>query len=269
MVINIFLNGEAAAAPLARLLSLAPWFIERLCDPAAFDKEDALVIARELKRSDPLFDVKTAEALPDRHACAQDSALGLVIERILEILDVISPSSRLILKLGYLVDSRDPRVSSKASLYVARRVQNVTWLERYLSHPDPRVRANVIQALWAVNTRASRRAFGKTLRDSNNRVVGNALFGLYKLAEAGSVLKIMDLSSHRAASFRATAAWVMGQTGDAQFLGRLQEMASDPEENVRAMALRSMDMIKQNVFTPAPEPAELDYEIETQFAESA
>jgi HEAT repeat protein len=50
-------------------------------------------------------------------------------------------------------------------------------------------------------------------------VVGNALLALYRLGDEDSITKLVAMGSHESPEFRATAAWVMGETGDTVFAG--------------------------------------------------
>jgi HEAT repeat protein len=123
-------------------------------------------------------------------------------------------------------------------------VQNPDWLEKHLTHPDARVRANVIEAMWAVASRFTKDIYRRALSDQNNRVVGNALLGLYRQSPLSSFPQIIKVSCSSCAPFRATAAWVMGQTGDERFLDRLQEMLTETEESVLRVVRRSIELIR-------------------------
>lgn len=50
-----------------------------------------------------------------------------------------------------------------------------------LGESDPRVRANAIESLWGVDSPEARTLLSFATNDANNRVVGNALLGLYHL----------------------------------------------------------------------------------------
>jgi hypothetical protein len=82
------------------------------------------------------------------------------------------------------------------------------------------------------------------LHDTSNRVVGNALYGLYAMGESASLAESIKLAAHPAAVFRATAAWVMGETGDPRFRDPVAQLLRDPHPIVRSRALRSVAQIK-------------------------
>src|SRR5437899_3333086 len=81
-----------------------------------------------------------------------------------------------------------------------------------------------IEALWGVDTPEVRAFLHAAARDPDNRVVGNALMGLYRLEDASAVPALLKMTSHESRRFRATAAWVMGETKDARFTKALAGM---------------------------------------------
>jgi hypothetical protein len=53
----------------------------------------------------------------------------------------------------------------------------------------------------------------------------------------------MSMATHEKPKFRATAAWTMGQTGDAQFLPVLEKLTHDLYAPVRESAARGIQQI--------------------------
>jgi hypothetical protein len=106
------------------------------------------------------------------------------------------------------------------------------------------LRANAVEGLWGVETEEARDLMLAALRDGSNRVVGNALYGLYAMGESASLAEALKLAAHPDAVFRATAAWVMGETGDPRFREPVAQMLRDPHPMVRSRALRSVACIK-------------------------
>jgi HEAT repeat protein len=85
----------------------------------------------------------------------------------------------------------------------------------------------------------------RALRDSDNRVVGNAVYGIYRISPAESIPLVEEMAVDPAAGRRITAAWVMGLTEDWKFHSLLQKMMKDDEARVRSMALKSMFRVKR------------------------
>ncbi len=218
-----------------------------LADPAAMNPREAVALARWVARTDPLLDSKFAQWLlrglgnrPDPEAA--DPARIL---RILEILGALSENPRIVPTLVQLFRHQNPRVRSKAALLAGRSLKSGQWAQQWLTEPDARVRANVIESLWGTQGSAVAEAYKIALRDSHSRVVGNALVGLYLLGDPTAAELLAEMARHKSAAFRATAAWAMGFIEDPQFLPTLGRMLKDPEPLVRRNVLRALARIKR------------------------
>src|SRR5208283_3860783 len=117
-------------------------------------------------------------------------------------------------------------------------------LSRLLHSTDVGLRANAIEGLWGVEAEEARELMLASLRDGNNRVVGNALYGLYSMGESACLAETVKLAAHPAAFSRATAAWVMGETGDSRFRMAVAQLLRDPHPMVRSRALWAAARIK-------------------------
>jgi HEAT repeat protein len=131
-----------------------------------------------------------------------------------------------------------------------------------MADPDARVRANFVEGLWnGAATDHHRRLFRRALEDSNHRVVGNALVGLHRLGEHRDVVKQVSKMARRPeAAFRATAAWVMGRSGEELYASVLRHMVRDPDLQVRRSALRSLRQINMGIAASPGREAQLDAE---------
>ena len=109
-----------------------------------------------------------------------------------------------------------------------------------LSESDPRVRANAVESLWGVETPEARTLLNFAASDANNRVVGNALLGLYYLGDSSVLAEVIKLAGHESALFRATAAWMMGETGDPRFTDALRRMITESDPAVRKRAFAAL-----------------------------
>jgi hypothetical protein len=127
---------------------------------------------------------------------------------------------------------------------IGRGGHSVQWLKVRMAQADPRIRANAIEAMWSVNSREAQILLGFALADSNNRVVGNALLGLFYLGDCSVIQEIVLMASHEASLFRSTAAWVMGATGDPRFTETLLRMLVEPDTTVRKLAFTALRRIK-------------------------
>jgi len=147
----------------------------------------------------------------------------------------------------------DSRIRSKAALILGRTRPTASLIQRLMRDEDARVRANFVEGLW--NSEGDHCAlFREVLQDSHQRVVGNALIGLHRVGKSREVIQhVTRLVRHSDPHFRATAAWVMGQTGEARFSAVLRQMAYDQDPLVRRNALSSLERISAAHSTAPPE----------------
>jgi HEAT repeat protein len=231
--------------PLIQLLAKNTGVIQQLCDPNLLDKEASIDLAQLIAGIEPGLDGKLVRLLPARGADTSDPAKTLAAERVLELLEAISVSNRVVPMLAHLVHHPNGRLRAKVSLLISRWTRNVRAAEDRLDEKDARVRANAVEALWGDKTNRATAVLWRALNDVNNRVVGNALFGLYKLGEQSVIPQIVSMATHETPIFRATAAWTMGQTCDPQFLPLLEKMTRDLYASVRKSAARGIAQIRK------------------------
>ena len=170
-------------------------------------------------------------------------------ERLLEMIDQISDCKRILPSLARMARSENPHVRSKAVLMIGRSGPSLEWIENWtekrLQESDARVRANAIEAMWGIDTDAAREALQWAARDSNNRVAGNALVGMYRLGEISPLADLIKMAARDSPPFRRTAAWVMGETGDPRFSEVLGRMIADTNAHVRKSAFRAVGRIRE------------------------
>jgi len=229
--------GEATPV-LARLLATLDATTARLCDPAA-SLEVSVGIAKALMRHEPGFDARFARSLLD-HNRIDDAAR----QRGLAIMEKLGIGGRLIPILIQFLRDPDSRVRSKAALMFGQIVPTRGIMDKLIGDADARVRANLVEGLWNCPDSNCRLLFRQALEDPHQRVVGNALVGLQRLGETREVMRYLGKMVRRPeALFRATAAWVIGQTGDERYAEVLRHMARDPDPLVRRNALRSLRQV--------------------------
>ena len=253
------------------LLLSNPEVIARLTDPGELTRNDTTFVFKCFMDTDRLIDVKLARHLPGRYG--EIRALDLdASARMLDILDQISPGRRLIPIMGYLTQHPDTNIAAKAALLIARRIRNAEWVRRHVNVKDARIRANVVEGLWGADAPYAKSTYEDCLEDENNRVVGNAMVGLYLLGEDSVGRRIARMADDYRVPFRWTSAWVMGQIGNPENVPLLQRLITDDSPGVRGAALKGLFAIRRVAAarTPvAPEPAveigtEDQAEIETE-----
>jgi hypothetical protein len=251
---------EAEKDPAARRrlytgLLDCPQFLRQLIRPDRFCRAELWEVCRFLTQCDHLLDVRLAHLISGRDWEREilDSA---TVVHVLDLLNEISPGPRLIQILNHLTQNSDPHTAAKATLLLARRIQNHDWIERHLASADPRLRATVLEALWAIDTPAARKVLRAGLNGENNRTVGNALVGLHLLGEPDVAALAEKMLEDTRPLFRSTGAWAMGKIGAAHFVQPLQRALADSESGVRHAARRALKQIRKLTLpVSAPLPA--------------
>lgn len=228
---------------LAVLLVSNGFLLRALCDPN-LSKEDAVALSRAATRADVLADVELARCLANSAVPAGGPIPLEAAPRLMEILAEISDGSRILPSLIRLMRHPNPFVRSKAALMIGRCGQRVKWVRGRLDEDDPRVRANAIEALWGSESPEAQVLLRMALDDGNNRVAGNALLGLYLAGHSSVIPGIVKMAASEDPLFRATAAWLMGETGDPRFAEILVRMLVDPNGRVRKRAFAALSRIK-------------------------
>ena len=221
--------------------------LEPLLCEGSLHVEQAVAAVRMAIQLDPMVELSVARHLAEGVTAGTRPLLAANASRLLDILARVSDGTRILPSLARLLHSSDAGLRSKAALMMGRSNRSATWVQSRMSDADPRLRANAIEGLWGVETEEARDLMLAALRDSNNRVVGNALYGLYAMGESAALTETIKLAAHPAAVFRATAAWAMGETGDPRFREPLAQLLRDPHPMVRSRALRSVALIKAAV----------------------
>ena len=249
--------------PILRQESVSPGFnylltlllsqgllLRTLCNPEIFTFEEAARIARRLIQVDGQFDVRLLRALVQNNGNTSTKELEQIVGtatgiRLLDILGEISDGTRVLSTMAQLLNHPSSHIRSKAALLVGRSSKNHKWVQDRMGEPDARVRANAVESLWGSDTAGCRAVFWSALGDDDNRVVGNAALGLYRLGDPSSVGVILKLLTHTEAGFRVTGAWVMGETGDPRFMPILARIISEPVAELRGNAFRAMAKLKK------------------------
>ena len=228
-------------------LLVANDLLEPLLCEGSLQVEQAAAAVRMAIQLDPMVEIGLARHLAEGVTAGTRPLLAANASRLLDILARVSDGTRILPSLARLLHSTDAGLRSKAALIMGRSNRSATWVQSHMSDADPRLRANAVEGLWGVETEEARDLMLAALRDANNRVVGNALYGLYAMGESASLAEAIKLAAHTDAVFRATAAWVMGETGDPRFREPVARLLRDPHPMVRSRALRSVACIKAAV----------------------
>jgi HEAT repeats len=241
---------------LVSLLAESGLLLQALVDPA-LSKEGASEVARAAMAHDSMADIGLARALVNDLTGSEERLNSEQIGRIMEILAEISDGTRLFPCLVRLLRHPDRNVRSKAVLMIGRGSRSTKWVRHRLEDSDPRIRANAIEGLWGVQTDEARELLQSLVHDPNNRVAGNAILGLYRLGDSAMIPEVMELAQHESAMFRATAAWVMGESGDPRFTEILASLMRDPNAILRKRAFSALGSIRAAVGKPGKAPCRM------------
>lgn len=227
---------------LIALLVANGQFLDVLCDPG-LTRDQTLALGRAAVAADPLADATLARALVER-VTGQGSVVVRDANRLMEIVCEIADPARILPAMMRLVRHSNPYVRSKSVLMIGKGSRSVKWVRQKLNDVDPRVRANAVESLWSMDTDEARLLLQFAAKDGNNRVVGNAMLGLYRLGDCSVLGDLVKMMSHESSLFRASAAWIMGETGDPRFTEALRKSVSDPDPFLRKRALTALGRIK-------------------------
>jgi len=240
------LRGEPNRRGCRYLLTLL-WTHEMLL-PVLTDEalpiERALAAANTAAEVDPQLHIRITRYLI-ANTLEQQNIGESQSTRLLQILAAINDSVSLQPFVRQMLLHPSPRIRSKLSLLIGRSQSGNRSLATLLSDADSRVRANAVEALWHNANPEICDLVRLALQDSNNRVVGNAILGLYFAGSPFSISAAIKLTSHPDPVFRATAAWAMGKTGDPRFLRCLGRLLADSTGPLRKTVFGSISSIKQ------------------------
>jgi HEAT repeats len=220
--------------------------LSHLLSDESFSSEELAVITRKLSKVDPDFLIKSVQSiLPDPDQTADTApAMAMLRLRLMDVLQSVWEGPRVLPAMMRFLCDRDPRVRSKAALLVGKNHPSVRWVEDCLAAGDHRVTANAVESLWNIDSEGIRTLLWNVLTDPDNRCVGNALFGLYRLGDVDVIEQILLMAQDKRDLFRSTAAWVMGRTGDPRFHPALVNLMRD-QPVVRTTAFRALGVLKQ------------------------
>jgi hypothetical protein len=234
--------------PIVKLLSANGMLLEAVCDPA-LSREQAHALGRIAFRIDAWADCRLARSLADSR-----TSQGTVVKdaaRLMEVLCDEGDPARMMTSMLRLLRHPDPHLRTRAAKVVGLGSKSPKWVRQRLMDADPRMRANAIESLWSVDTAAARGLLRFAAREGgHNRVVANALLGLYYLGETTALAALAKMAQGEYQLARSSAAWAMGETGDVRFQQVLRRMLNDSDLTVRKRAFRALARL--NTLRPAP-----------------
>lgn len=156
---------------------------------------------------------------------------------LLELLGQMQAKPDVIHRLSTLLRDENPRIQSKMAMLMANAAPEGEWITEAVADDDPRVRANVIEALWKHKSEFVRGIFRRAADDPHHRVSANAIYGLYLVGDATALSRIRHLLGSNGLERRA-GLWLAERTADPRFLPILGKLIGKTEPEARARCLR-------------------------------
>lgn len=231
-----------------------------LCDPSVLSEEEARSQLEQWSQDDPEIETHLFKRIfgPDGSAgiSAEEPAWGL---RFLSIVGGQGSNVRVVSLLYRLLKHPNATIRSKATAMIGKVSPPFNWLEEQaVTETDERVRANGLEALWRPGIPEHLRSLlWSAVENPSNRVVGNALLGLYRQGDSACVPAIAAMIMHPQERFRATAAWVIRETGDDRFRQYLLPLLEDPSDLVKRNAGQALERMQERSDTSDLEPIQL------------
>ena len=250
---------DPAGQSMAFWLSLNTRYLKILFDPSALPIEIALKALAVLRKADPQIIVKFLKA-------GEQLTLSQWLLRALSLIPALGDYTALFPWLRKLTQIGDDRIKSRAVKLFCELRPNNSQVARQMLDEDPRVRANVIEALWNSNAPEAAAIFKVAASDPNHRVVGNALVGLHWQGDPSALPKMIELCQSPDVLFRSAMAWSLGAIRDERGIPALQSLSKDPSVIVRKRALRSLLALQPEEGVTVDEEVKVEAEPEQTIA---
>ncbi|HWF47481.1 MAG TPA: HEAT repeat domain-containing protein [Bryobacteraceae bacterium] len=265
---NEFLEGAVAVlletmdtpggVYLLKLLLAQGSLVALICSPFHLRQEQAHLLVERSKRIDPFFEWKLFRQASDEVERGWEGDMQISM-RALDLLSITARSAHQIPVVKKLLHHPNPKVRSRAATLMAKVTREMDWVPASLEDSEARVRANALETFWNTGTPDSLKPLLWTaLSDTDNRVVGNALLGLHRQGDRRTVCLMLEMATDPVERFRATAVWLLGQTGQKELLPEVQKLVRDPSVMVRRAAVRSARNLNSIVVPPPVETAATD-----------
>ena len=225
---------------IATLVPLSEPILELVANPKAFEEDGARRIVEVMRRIDSQTEAKLLRLISANPAKPLPPQMT---DRILDLVDAVSDGPRLVPVLMQIFRSANPYLRARLSLSIGRHHRNKDWLEDRMRDPDPRVRANAVEANWQQKDEPALSLFNAALRDSHHRVIGNAAVGLYYAGEIRSLRVFADLLTRPDPKWRAAGIWAVGHLQETRFEQQISPSGEEREVSVR----RSIEVAQQRL----------------------
>lgn len=239
-------NGTDAAARrfVLQLLLKYANIAEYLADPAQSSREQAIGVAKvALELGVPL-------GIALEHILAgivKDKSAGPAIVRIIDVFSALAQGRYVLRFQKELLAHADPKVCSKTVLELVRAGKGPALVAQTLLDGDPRIQANAVEALWDIKDKNAKAVLQLAAKSRHNRVVANALMGLYRHGVVESIPQLLRMAEHPDLAHRNSAVWMMGETKDPRFLTFLTSQFTKSSGKERLGIVRALSRIRKQL----------------------
>jgi len=213
---------------------------------------DAVQRAATAAQSSPRFEFDLSKYLQAQ--CMATTVDHPTVFRGLEVLAGILDETRLFAFLRPFLRSKDTTIASKSILILGRQSRDLGWMTSIRGEGDERIRANLVESLWARRGPEVEQVLLGALRDPHHRVVANAVYGLYLMESEAWVAGLDGLLGSDDPAVRRAAIWVIKSTGGAAAVARLKPLIRDPDPSVRRAAFAALVSLRETTERRAGPP---------------
>jgi HEAT repeat protein len=245
------------------MVSSTAALVSEICK-SGYRLDDAIQRATAAAQTSPGFVFELSKFLQAQ--CLAESVDRPTVFRGLEVLGGMLDEIRLIPLLRPFLRSRDAQIASKSVLILGRQSCSLGWITSINAESDDRIRANLVESLWARREPEVEQVLKRALQDPNHRVAANAVYGLYLMGADEWVAGLDRLLRNQDPIARRSGIWVIKSTGDATAAARLKPIIRDPDPSVRGAAFAALVSLRESAERlaasrpdePAPREAESD-----------
>ena len=215
-----------------------------IADPLRFSLDAAVAKARSAIAEGEPVEATLGELVAEELTASNNSGRLIHILGIIEQLDCCQQIQKVRAALQFHPDSR---VRSKAVLVLGRAGKNAEWILRRLLDPDARVQANAVQSVWGTDTPEIHKVFETAAKSPHSRVSVCGLIGLYLQGDTAAIGRLLAAAQHDSESFRLSARWAIGHTGDPRFLPFLNSVFRTDSPRCRGVTIGALARIRRSI----------------------
>ncbi len=227
---------------VATLVPLSEPILELIANPKAFTEDSARRIVDLMRRVDSQTETKLLRLITGNPNNPLPSPM---VERILDLIDAVTDSPRLVPVLMQIFRSADSYLRARLSLSIGKHHRNKDWIEDRMRDTDPRVRANAVAANWLQKDDAALTLFAAALRDPHHRVIANGAVGLYYAGDLRSLRVFGELLGNQDPNCRAAGLWGIGHVQETRFEGQVARLSEDRDMVVRRSLIVAQARLKR------------------------